>query len=237
MSRRASKVLAGALRQGAFRVRHALVRHRLQRVDEVELLGLSLRVEPGVFHPALFRSSRLLAAYVRSLVLEGRRVLDMGTGSGLVGLCAARAGGRVVAVDVNPLAARCARDNAEANRLSDRMEVLEGDLFAPLGGRGPFDDVFWNPPFYRGVPRTAAERAWHAGPDYDVIGAFAARIAEFLSPQGRVVLVLSSDIELDHVRALFTSRGLQAGSLRTERGLFESLSLEEFRSPAPSNRG
>src|SRR5436190_13796006 len=87
------------VRRILFRIRFLTVRARLSRRDSARVFGLSLTVEPGVFHPALFRSTRLLARYVLSLDLAGRSVLDMGTGSGIAGLCAARRGGRVVAVD------------------------------------------------------------------------------------------------------------------------------------------
>ena len=62
-------------------------------------------------------------------------ILDLGTGSGIGALFAARAGCLVTAVDINPEAVRCARINALMNRLEERVQVLEGDLFAPVAGR------------------------------------------------------------------------------------------------------
>src|SRR5262249_38077370 len=140
-------------------------------------------------------------------------------------------GAQVVAVDVSPQAVRCARANAEANGLGQRLGGLEGDLFTPLAGRGPFDPVLWDPPVYRGGPRNPGGRARDARPRYRVHPGFAAGVPDLLTAQGRVVLVLSSDVELSRVRELFTARGLATRALRTERGLFETLSLEEFRRP------
>ena len=56
------------------------------------------------------------------------RVLDMGCGTGILALAAARAGARgVLAVDNDPVAVRVARENAELNRLAARMRACAGD--------------------------------------------------------------------------------------------------------------
>src|SRR5205823_1604642 len=97
------------------------------------------------------------------------RALDMGTGSGIGAVFAARAGYRVVGVDLNPEAVRCARINALMNRLEDRLEAREGDLFAPVAGER-FDLILFNPPFFRGEPRDALDMAWRS---VDVLERFA----------------------------------------------------------------
>jgi ribosomal protein L11 methyltransferase len=57
-----------------------------------------------------------------------QRVIDLGTGTGLLALAAVRLGAtRVLAVDLNPLAVRTARRNAVLNRMTQRMLVVQGD--------------------------------------------------------------------------------------------------------------
>lgn len=71
--------------------------------------------------------------------VEGRTVLDLATGSGLVALAALLAGARhATAVDLDPVAAAAARLNAAANGLADRLTVTVGDLTA---GAPPTVDV------------------------------------------------------------------------------------------------
>ncbi len=77
-------------------------------------------------------------------------VLDVGCGYGIIGLAAARAGARVVLVDDNLLAVRCAAANVRANGLEGRCEVLASDLTQAVQGR-KFDLVLSNPPFHQGV--------------------------------------------------------------------------------------
>lgn len=72
----------------------------------------------------------VLARYIldHPQTVQGRRVLDLGTGSGLVAIAAAMAGAEVRAVDINPRAIAAAELNAQANGV--RIAVSEGDLLA-----------------------------------------------------------------------------------------------------------
>ena len=65
-------------------------------------------VDENVYEPA--EDSFLFAENLD--VKEGERVLDVGTGCGILGIIAAKKAGEVVAVDVNPYAVRCAKENA-----------------------------------------------------------------------------------------------------------------------------
>jgi release factor glutamine methyltransferase len=150
-------------------------------------------VFPGVLRPP--SDTALLGGVLarHSGDLTGRAVLDLCTGTGILGLTAARLGARATAVDLSRRAVACARLNARLNRLA--LEVLRGDLFAPLHGRR-FDVIVSNPPYIpaptRDAPRGAA-RAWDAGPDGRVfLDRICDRAAEHLRPGGRVLLVHSS---------------------------------------------
>jgi ribosomal protein L11 methyltransferase len=75
------------------------------------------------------------------------RILDLGTGSGVLAIAAARAlRRRVLATDIDPEAVRVARDNARLNRAGSLVEVLRADgLAAPqIRAGAPFDLVFAN---------------------------------------------------------------------------------------------
>jgi ribosomal protein L11 methyltransferase len=69
-------------------------------------------------------------------------LLDFGTGSGILAFAAQKLGaGRTLAVDIDPVAVRCARENARANRLSRRIEFRTGSA---EGLRPRFDMVMAN---------------------------------------------------------------------------------------------
>jgi HemK-related putative methylase len=167
-------------------------RHRHNRYVLEWVAGRPILVLPEVFNPKLFRSGALLAeALQHRLIPPGAAVLDMGTGSGIGAIVAAQWAGRVVGVDINPEAVRCARINALLNRVEDRVKVLEGDLFAPVRGQR-FEVVLFNPPYFRGVPRAGFDQAWRAT---DVVERFAAGLLAHLTPSGRALVILSSDAD------------------------------------------
>ena len=156
----------------------------LEKVGDFPLLVL-----PGVLNPKLTRTGNFFAAQLQTgLVAQDADVLDMGTGSGVCAIAAARYARRVVAVDINPAAVRCARINVLMNALEDKIEVLQGDLFAPVRSRR-FDIVLFNPPFIRGIPSNDADRAWRS---VDVAERFAACLTEHLTPTGCALVLLST---------------------------------------------
>lgn len=103
-----------------------------------------IKLDPGMAfgtgkHPTTALCVRELEATVR----PGTRVLDVGTGSGILSVAVAKLGaGRVVAVDLDPVAVEVARENVEVNGVQDTVTVVQGDLAA--GVSGEFDIIVAN---------------------------------------------------------------------------------------------
>jgi HemK-related putative methylase len=183
---------AAALARIWLKLRYQVLSRRYRRLVIEVVDGVPLLVLPQVFNPVLLRSGALLARAIDRLPWHEPaklRVLDLGTGSGIGGIFAARRGASVVAVDINPDAVRCARINALLNGVEERVEVHHGDLFAPVEGC-QFDLVLFNPPYYRGVPRDLLDHAWRSP---DLFERFAAGLGRVLTPDGCAMLVLSTD--------------------------------------------
>jgi methylase of polypeptide subunit release factors len=89
-------------------------------------------------------TSRFLARF--AVQRHSRATLDLGTGSGILSLGAARYSDVVVATDLNQRAVACTRFNARLNDV-DNIEVLAGDCFTPVADRR-FDLILSNPPFF-----------------------------------------------------------------------------------------
>ena len=136
--------------------------------------GSASTVPPTVFHPSLFKTGEYFAEFIGGLDLRGKRVADVGTGSGILALAAARAGAsQVIALDINPNAARAAHDNARINGLGDRVTGVCSNLLSSLAARPLFDVIVSNPPYFAGEPRDLADRAWHSGPSHrDIVELF-----------------------------------------------------------------
>lgn len=128
-----------------------------------------------MFHPRYFISSECFAEFIGGLDLSGKHVVDIGTGSGILALAAARAGAEnVTATDINPNAALTAAENARANGMDDRVTAVCTNLLSALAPRPLFDVILSSPPKHAGEPRDLADRGWHAGPNYRDIAALSA---------------------------------------------------------------
>ena len=104
---------------------------------------LVVRLDPGrTFGSGSHPSTRLVAAALESHVAGGEAVLDVGSGSGVLGVVALLLGAATVTgVDVDGAAAAAATTNARLNDVGDRMRCVTGEVFA-VDGR--FDVVVAN---------------------------------------------------------------------------------------------
>jgi release factor glutamine methyltransferase len=169
---------------------------------------MRIAVFPGVLRPP--SDAALLGEVMARHELAGRAVLDLCTGSGILGLTAARLGARATAVDLSRRAVVNARLNARLNRLA--LEVLRGDLFEPVAGRR-FDLIVSNPPYIPAPPGAAprgAARAWDAGPDgREFLDRICDGAAEHLRAGGRVLLVHSSLARPEETERRLAAHGLE----------------------------
>ncbi len=87
-----------------------------------------LRLDPGMaFGTGLHPTTRMCCRALEDLLRPGARVLDVGTGSGILAIAAARLGARhVLALDIAEEAVKAARENAALNDVADVMQVLRG---------------------------------------------------------------------------------------------------------------
>ena len=172
---------------------------------ETRVAGLPLEVFPGVFHPRYFGSSSILARFVDSLPLRGKSFLEVGCGSGVVALCAARRGARVTAVDINPDAVRCTVANATRNELT--VDCRISDVFLAVENM-TFDVIAWNPPYLTGVPESLPKAAFFGGEDFAVIRRFAGGLKRHLNKDGAAYTIVSADIDIEKIEGIFTVCGL-----------------------------
>jgi release factor glutamine methyltransferase len=190
---------------------------RLERVR-----GLPFLVTPSVFNPKVPRTGEFLASLLDSnLVGREHEVLDMGTGSGVGAVFAAKYARRVVAVDINPAAARCAGINALINGMDGEIDVRLGDLFAPVQGE-KFDLVLFNPPFLRGTPTDDRDRAWRSS---DVAERFAGGLRKHLKPRGSALVLLSTFGNGGHFLHAFCEQGLGVSVFAERRFVNERLTV------------
>lgn len=123
----------------------------------------------------------------------GRRMLDVGTGSGLIALMMAQrfACARVTAIDIEPGACAQARLNVGCSSFADRVDVVEAALQDFHGGG--YDSIVCNPPFYAGTPESkTAERTMARSAETLPFAALFRHASRLLAPEGRFSVVIPS---------------------------------------------
>lgn len=135
--------------------------HAWSEHDRGDLPGL-IELGPGGFGNGRHPTTRHLVEELVSRIAGGERVLDVGCGSAVLGLCALKLGAAsVVAVDVKPDAVEAAQRNADINGMGRRLEAT----LAPLGDiDGTFNVVLANIA-RAGIVELAPELVSHVSPD------------------------------------------------------------------------
>jgi methylase of polypeptide subunit release factors len=126
-----------------------------------------------------------------SHMLEGAHgnVLDLCSGVGTQALVCARTTARVTAVEIESLAARLFWVNAAMNGLTDKLELLNGDLINPVAGR-QFDVISCNPPFMPVPPGVRYPRFADGGADgLAIVRRLMEVLPQVLAPDGRCEVV------------------------------------------------
>jgi release factor glutamine methyltransferase len=212
-------------------------------VGETEFWGLAFFVDHSVLVPRPDTETVIdVARAARADRAAPCRILDLCTGSGVIAVSLAKEfpAARVIATEISPAAAAIARRNAERNGVADRVEVRDGDLFAPVAGER-FDLVVANPPYIASsvLPTLSAEVrrepviALDGGRDglafYDRI---CAEAPAHLGPGGALVVEHGYD-QADPVRARFAASGFTGVALVHDLGKNPRVTWGTVGAPVP----
>jgi release factor glutamine methyltransferase len=158
--------------------------------------GITVTVWPGVFHPGFFHSTKFLLGFLENQPVHGKQFLELGCGSGLISIFAARKGALVTASDINPKAVENTHINAKQNQVD--VLTIHSDLFDELPQK-KWDWIVINPPYYPQSPKTEAEYAWYCGQEYQYFEKLFTGLSGILRPEMRVLMVLSEVCDLDRI--------------------------------------
>ena len=109
-------------------------------IFSVQDQNIELITDDKVFSPSL-HGTEGLGSCIR--IENGDTVLDIGTGTGILGILAAKKGGKVIATDLSIHAVNLTKKNAEKNQVI--LDVRQGDLFQPIDNQS-FDVIIANLP-------------------------------------------------------------------------------------------
>jgi len=194
------------------------LQHYLSRSRSYAYRGMTLTVPQSVFHPGFFFSTRYLLRKLVSLPLNRKKFLELGAGSGLISIEAARQGAIVTATDINPASVECIRLNSLHNQQAIR--IVEADLFEGLEPEA-FDVVAINPPYYKKHPLTAADLAWYCGERGEYFDRLFKGLRPFMHQHSEVLMVLCEGCDLSMIKAMAASQGFTMSCLQEKTHMLE----------------
>ena len=163
--------------------------------------------------------SLLLLKYVKKY--SKASVLDMGTGSGILAIEAAKYAKKVLAVDINKVALKIAKQNAKKQNIKS-IQFKQSDLFSNL--KGKFDLIIFNPPYLPRDKRLAKDRQIEGGKKgYETIDKFLGKANDYLKKQGKILLLFSSLTDKKKVDQIIVQNLFKAKPLTKKKLFFETL--------------
>ena len=174
-----------------------------ERIDDLQRNGLKIIQDPGRF--CFGMDAVLLSGFASAGIRQGMRVLDLGTGTGIIPLLlsAKTQAESLCGLEIQADSADMARRSVAMNHLEDRISVIQGDIKEAdkLFAAASFDVVTSNPPYMIGQHGLTNPEAPKAIARHEVLCTFediAAQTARLLAPGGSFYLVHSAGGDHDH---------------------------------------
>lgn len=152
---------------------------------DVEVLGETYTIIPGVFSPKVRRNSSWYAEKV-PLFLRGSSFLEIGAGAGVLAVRAAQQGYKVVATDIDPRAVENTQLNAQRHHVE--VDARLGSVYEPLQAEERFDTIFWNHPWIFTDEVVEGRHALSYDWRYTSLRKFLAEGQNHLTPSGQILL-------------------------------------------------
>jgi len=187
--------------------------------------NIRLEVPPQVFHPGFFFSTKLLLRYISALSLPGQRFLEIGAGSGLISIHAAKKGARVIATDINPVAIECLLRNCDKNKV--KPEIILSDLFANIPEQS-FDIIATNPPYYKKQPQTPADHAWYCGENGEYFEQLFTKLRKYIHKNSIVLMVLSEECDINMISEIAFRHNFHMQKKITKKSVWEYLYIYQI---------
>ena len=151
-----------------------------------------IRILPGVFHPGFFFSTKFLLQSMEQFDLKGKKILELGAGSGLISFVTEKKGAEVTASDLSAVAIKGLQFNKE--NLQSGITIIKSDLFDEIP-KQQFDFIIINPPYYPKNPDNESQLAWYCGEHFEYFNKLFSQLSRFVSQSGKVIMILSEECD------------------------------------------
>jgi release factor glutamine methyltransferase len=190
----------------------------LSKTKRYQYNGIKLVIPPEVFHPGFFFSTKLLLRYTNGFSLDQKTFLELGAGSGLIAIYAAKKKAIVTATDINPIAVEYLHQNAEENNV--RIEIIHSDLFENIPQQ-QFDFIAINPPYYKAQPKTYKEYAWYCGENGEYFHRLFDSLANYMHSESIVLMILCEGCDMEMIHNIAAKNRVVLNCVLERQNLFE----------------
>lgn len=168
--------------------------------DDIELI-----IHPDVFPPQLTLSTKILLEFIAEMNLSQKTFLELGCGSGIISLYAAKKGALVTAVDINETALDYLENASSKNKLA--VECINSNLFANISAR-KFNYIIINPPYYPKEPKNVKEQAWYCGEGFEYFQELFNQLPSRLTAENKTYMILSEDCDIKIINMMASENGI-----------------------------
>ncbi len=195
-----------------------LLERYLSKTRTYRYESIKLEIPPGVFHPGFFFSTQFLLQYLRKLLLQNKQFLELGCGSGLISIVAAKQNAIVTATDINHLAIEFINRNARKNYVT--LTSIASDLFEDIPVQ-LFDIIAINPPYYKKDPVTPKDHAWFCGENGEYFLRLFQGLTNYIHEKTEILMVLFDGCDLKMINDFATSNGFVLHRVASRQNLLE----------------
>ena len=148
------------------------------------------------------------------------RILDMGTGSGILAVEAARFSDEVIAADIDSGAIKSCQEKIQKNG-SPKIKFIVSDLFAKVYGK--FDLIIFNPPYLPNHPDTKDIALDGGEKGYELAQRFLGQAVHYLTKDGKILLLISTLTNRKKIEATLIEKKCKFKIIKEQKMDFESL--------------
>lgn len=188
--------------------------------------SIRLKVLPGVFHPGLFNSTKIIFRILETQNLKDKKILELGAGSGLLSFYCAIKGAIVTASDISPQVIEGLKFNLDLMNKKTflNLSIIQSNLFAKIP-KQDFDYIIINPPYYAKKAANIDEHAWYAGENMEYFDRLFNELNGYISADTKVLMAFAEIPELEVVKKRGNASGWEFEEILHKNLLYERMVL------------
>ncbi|MFA5803949.1 MAG: methyltransferase [Melioribacteraceae bacterium] len=176
-----------------------LIKRYLNKERAYSYEGIRVIVLPGIFHPGLFFSTKILLNHLAKYDLCGKKVLELGAGSGLISIYCQKKGASVTASDISEKVVKNLYLNSGINNAP--IKIIHSDLFDNISDCD-FNFIIINPPYFAKDPIVESDYAWNCGRDFQYYRKLFLQLEKFQNKKIIILMILSDDCPIDEIQMI-----------------------------------